>query len=315
MAKPVSSRVVMASREAGQDDVDFFPTAPWGARAGGDLILRLDPRARSAWECACGPGLMAHGLKDYFPTLFASDAYPYNGNAIHDFLGAAEPPVRPDWVVTNPPFVDGKAEAFIRRAYQIATRGVAMLLRVGMLESGGRYPLLMAECPLTVFAPFSERLPIVKGRWEPDASSAAFYAWFIWLKPVARPARFMTRFEGTYHPTTILIPPGSEARFTHPSDARLFGAKDRSRLLVIAEKGLKVGKGVFLTPAKWRALTALAACQRGSAAVQGVMEGGDLAALVQFELAIRLPEDRLGGNRYAVSEAGGDLLASLGWVG
>lgn len=220
----------MASREPGLDPDDFFPTGPWGGRAGGEIIKRLDPKARSAGEFACGAGHMVHALRDYFPIVRASDAYPYDGNVIHDFLGEADPPWEVDWIVSNPPFADGKAEAFIRRAYPLARRGVAMLLRVGMLESATRYPLHMEDCPLTVFAPFCERLPITKGRWEPDGNSAAFYAWFFYLKPVLRPRRFMARIGETYHPATYLIPPGTEARLTRESDARLFGAVDRSKV-------------------------------------------------------------------------------------
>ncbi len=227
MAKPNSHRVVMAARQPTQDVEDFFPTAPWGARAAGEIIRFLDPKARDVWENACGAGHMVHGLKDYFPTVHASDAYPYDGNAIFDFLGAAPPPVTAQWIVTNPPFAE--AEAFIRRSYEQATRGVAILGRVGLLESIGRHSLLYRDCPLTVFAPFSERLPLAKGRWDPDLSSAAFYAWFFWLKPVLRPRRFMARINGEYFPATMPIAPGTEARLTHANDARLFGVADRGR--------------------------------------------------------------------------------------
>jgi hypothetical protein len=220
----------MASRQpTDADDPDFFPTEPWGARVGGETIRRLDPRAKSAAEVACGAGHMVHGLRDYFPDVRASDAYAYNGNRIHDFLGADRlAPV--DWIVTNPPFGDGRAEAFIRRAYDEAQRGVAMLMRAAMLETVGRYSLLYQDCPLTVFSPFSERLALMKGRWEPDGSSAAFYAWFYWLKPTLRPRRFMARIGGEYLPGLLPIPPGTWERLTHADDARLFGAVDRSKV-------------------------------------------------------------------------------------
>lgn len=227
--KPNSHRVVMASRQpTAADDPDFFPTPPWGARAGAELIRRLDPRAYEIWEPACGAGHMVHGLKDYFTTVVASDAYAYDGNPIVDFLG---PHTGWDgdiqWIVTNPPFAN--VEDFIRRAWDRAGRGVAMLCRAAMLESMGRHSLLYRDCPLTIFAPFSERLPMAKGRWEPDGSTAAFYAWFIWLKPNLRPRRFMARVGPDWFPATVPIPPGSEVRLTRADDARLFGATDRSK--------------------------------------------------------------------------------------
>ncbi|MBW8815576.1 MAG: hypothetical protein JF588_19315 [Caulobacterales bacterium] len=228
----IPNTAVVANRQADPADPadpDFFPTPPWGARAGAELVKRLDPRARSVWEPACGAGHMVHGLKDYFPRLVASDAYAYDGNAICDFLDPAESyPGMVDWVITNPPFK--LAQPFVRRAWSVASRGVAMLLRVGFLESAGRYGLLYGGDPgLTLWSPFIERLPMTEGRWEPDASSATFYAWFFWLKPQLRPERFMARIGGELRPGTEPIPPGTETRLTHPDDARLFGAVDRSR--------------------------------------------------------------------------------------
>ena len=229
--KPSSHRVVMASRQpTAKDDPDFFPTPPWGARAGGELIKRLDPRASSCWEPACGAGHMAHGLRDYFACVAASDAYAYDGNIIENFLGdeIGAPLSWPvDWIVTNPPFAH--AETFVRLAWQRADRGVAMLCRAAFIETVGRYSLLYRDCPLTAFAPFSDRLPMHKGRWEPDGSSAAFYAWFIWLKPALRPHRFMARFGDDWLPAVLPIVPGAEARLTHPDDARRFGSVTRSK--------------------------------------------------------------------------------------
>jgi hypothetical protein len=64
---PFGGNAVMSSRVAtAPDELDYFPTPPWAARAGAELIKRLDPAARSCWEPACGQGHMAHGLADYF---------------------------------------------------------------------------------------------------------------------------------------------------------------------------------------------------------------------------------------------------------
>lgn len=209
------------------DDPDFYPTPPCGFRAVAELITdHLDLRAGTVHEPACGAGHGVHGLKDYFPRVWASDKYPYDGNRIHDFLGEAAAFCAPQWIITNPPFRD--AQAFIRRAWDVAERGVAMLLRVNGLEAAERYELLTADCPLTVFAPFSDRLPMAKGRWDPELSSAAFYAWFIHMKPVTRPGRFMAQIAGQRCAGTYLFPPGTQARLTRESDAA-FAMVDRSR--------------------------------------------------------------------------------------
>lgn len=227
---PRNARAVMAHRDPDADDVDFFPTAPWAARAGGEVIRLFDPVARTCWEPACGPGMMVHGLRDYFDVVHASDAYLYDGNVIHDFVGAAASPWSVDWIVTNPPFAPG--EAFIRRAYAEAKRGVAMLMRTAVLEGQGRHRLLYGDCPLTAVAPFSERLPIVKGRYDPEATSAAFYSWFIWIKPELRPRRFMARVGGVSRPAVVDIAPGARVRLFRDSDLK-FAVNDAANAVRI----------------------------------------------------------------------------------
>lgn len=210
----------MAQRDPEADEVDFFPTAPWGGRAVGELIRRFDPEATEVWECACGPGLMAHGLADYFPRVLTSDAYVYGPHAVFDFLSDGPGPFGPvQWIVTNPPFAP--SAEFVRQALKRATRGVAMLVRAAFSETVGRYPLLNGRQPVAVKAWFAERLPILKGRWEPGRSSASAYVWMIWLKaavtsPVAELARLARRTEGMALDWTI--PPGTKRRLSRDSD-------------------------------------------------------------------------------------------------
>lgn len=213
--RPAGHTSVMARRALAENDLDYFPTPPWAARAGGELIQRLDPGPWSCWEPACGGGHMAHGLSPYFSSVSSSDIHDHGGEAafLADFLTKEADRETFDWIVTNPPFVLG--DAFVRTAYQRARRGVAMLLRLAFLEGGKRYRLLHEDCPLSVVAPFSERVPMVKGRWDPDASSATAYAWFVWLKGQPGPA------------TLVAIPPGTRARLSSPGDVvRFNGAAD-----------------------------------------------------------------------------------------
>lgn len=221
--------MMSAHRASDGSDPDFYPTPIWAARAGAELVKLFDPKARTCWEPACGAGHMVHALRDYFDHVWASDAYPYDGNAVLDFVAAGVGLPDADWIVTNPPFI--LAEEFIRLAYARARRGVAMLLRAAAMETVARFNLMSpgGDCPLTVFAPFAERVPMHKGRWEPDGTTAAFYAWLIWLKPALRPQRFMARLFDDHHPAVHWIAPGAEARLTKPRDAELFGALDRAR--------------------------------------------------------------------------------------
>lgn len=208
---PRSARAVMASRDPLADSVDFFPTPPWGARCGAELITRLDPAARTVWEPAAGAGHMAHGLRDYFEVQ-ESDAYDYGrGTPLIDFADPRAACRPADWIVTNPPFA--LIESFIRLGWRRAGRGLALLMRLAVLEGQARHQLMHVDVPLSVVAPFAERLPMHKGRWEPDGVTATAYAWFLWRKPERRglarsaPAQLWP------------IAPGARLRLTRPSDA------------------------------------------------------------------------------------------------
>jgi hypothetical protein len=213
--RPAGHTSVMSNRAPAPDDLDYFPTPPWAARAGGELIQKLDPGDWSVWEPACGGGHMAHGLREHFTTVVESDIHQHEGGDpafVVDFLSEEARQFEPgiDWIVTNPPFVLG--DAFVRTAYAHARRGVAMLLRLVFLEGGKRYRLLHEDCPLSAVAPFSERVPMVKGRWDPDASSATAYAWFVWLKTPERPSA----------PIVVPIPPGTRDRLIRREDIAHF---------------------------------------------------------------------------------------------
>lgn len=235
--KPSGAGAVMASRAADQpNEHDYFPTPPWAARAGGELIQWLDPAAKTSrlWEPAAGGGHMAFGLRDYFAQTWLSDIadYPDPGLIVEgplDFLGeeAAAQAERwaPDWIATNPPFKLG--EAFIRTAWSRARRGVAMLLRLQFIEGGGRHALFTRDCPLTLFAPFSERVPMVAGRWDPEASSATAYGWFIFLKPeAAAQSPLASAIAAAREAGCALvrpIGPGTKARLQRHADLVQFG--------------------------------------------------------------------------------------------
>ena len=198
------------------DTLDYFPTPPWAARAGGELIARLDPEARRGrcWEPAAGGGHMAMGLADYFAQVVTSDICQHeDGDPVDKVADFLDPETAPpyndavDWIVTNPPFVHGGA--FVSVALLRARRGVAMLLRLNFLEGQKRFELLFGVNPVTVVAPFAERVPMVKGRWDPASTTATAYAWFVWLK--GHPPG----------PRLEPIAPGARKRLSRSSDARL----------------------------------------------------------------------------------------------
>ena len=180
------SHAVMAQRIEAQDSRDDFPTPPWATRALCEHILSEDDLAeQTCLEPACGRGYMVKPLREYFASVEASDAYHYGFAPERDFLSYPYETGSHDWVITNPPF--RLAEDFVLRALMIARKGVAILARTVFLESSGRYEAIFSQAPPAAFAQFVERVPMVKGRIDPKASTATSYAWLVWDKGYSGP--------------------------------------------------------------------------------------------------------------------------------
>lgn len=172
----------MAQRTEAKDSPDDFPTPPWATRALIEHVLD-DKRALGVQAClepACGAGHMARVLKEYFGRVNSSDAYDYGYGQVRDFLAHPVELHSVDWVITNPPFRLG--EEFVDRALKIARVGVAILARTVFIESVGRYRNIFERTPPTKFAQFAERVPMVKGRLDRNATTATGYAWLVWEK-------------------------------------------------------------------------------------------------------------------------------------
>jgi hypothetical protein len=101
------------------------------------------------------------------------------GFAIEDFLFPGTLP-QVDFTFMNPPF--RLAEQFIERALETSRIGCAAILRSAFLEGVGRFGRLFSERPPAYVLQFVERVPMVKGRVDPEAASATSYAWLIWFK-------------------------------------------------------------------------------------------------------------------------------------
>jgi hypothetical protein len=164
--------------------LDFYSTPPWGARAGLEHAKRLWPDAKVMREPACGELHIARPASDYFDQVIASDVHAHSPSTpVRDWLDDGAWPAEPDCdiVFTNPPFAI--ADQFVLKGLQRSRMGVALLLRIAFLEGGERYAILGGEkAQLTQVVTFCERVPMTLGVWDPEASSAAAYAWFFWSK-------------------------------------------------------------------------------------------------------------------------------------
>lgn len=215
-AEPDAPAAHMAGRVTPAGDLDYSPTPPWATRALVERVLRHAGREghckfQSAWEPACGEGHMAEVLREYFRDVLATDIHDRNGypDARNDFLANdGRGPGTYDWIITNPPFED-RVLRFMERALDLAGTGVAMFLQLRYLEGINRYERIYRDRPPTIVAPFVERVPLVMGRYDPEASTTTAFMWLVWLKNAEPQAPFW-------------IPPGCRQALTRPDDIERF---------------------------------------------------------------------------------------------
>lgn len=179
------SSAVMAQRIEPIDSLDFFPTPAWATRALMEFVIaRQWFQDETCWEPAAGQGHMSHVLAEYFESVYATDIHEHGIalDAVRDFLDDGSlfesPAKRVDWIITNPPF--NLASDFVKRALALSNVGVAMLVRTSWAESISRYQDLFKDSPPDIWAVFTERVPMFKGRVDASGSSATSYSWVVW---------------------------------------------------------------------------------------------------------------------------------------
>ncbi len=221
-----TSSAVRSQRQAtSADELDFYPTPPWATRAVLPYLRDIDPALDQSviWEPACGQGHMAVPLSECGAYVFGSDLFAHERRASveevmsfrgggfappMDFLGDPAAKIRADWVITNPPF--NLALEFALRGLEVTRSGVALLVRSNWAECVERYQRLFSVNPPRAVLQYCERVPMTKGRWDPDASTATAYAWFIWTKTPVSYSRLGW------------IPPGQRQAHHRQSDVDLF---------------------------------------------------------------------------------------------
>lgn len=178
------STAVMQRRNEAHDSLDDFPTPPWATRALCEWLTTqgCDLSRLTCREPAANRGHMVRPLSESFGLVLGSDVHDYGcGFEVSDYLfGLPSDINKTDWTITNPPF--RLAEQFIERALDRSMAGVAVILRSAFLESVGRYERLFRDRPPTDVLQFVERVPMVKGKLDGEASSATAYAWLVWRK-------------------------------------------------------------------------------------------------------------------------------------
>jgi hypothetical protein len=180
------STAVMQRRAEPLDSLDFFPTPAWATRALLWELMHLgfDLTHKRCWEPACGEGHMARPLAEHFEMVYASDVHRHGFGDQLDFLWPYQGPAF-DWIITNPPF--RLAAEFAQTMIDRAGDGCAILVRTSFLEGIERHRELFSKRPPAIILQFAERVSMVKGRVDPDISSATSYCWIVWLCKPHRP--------------------------------------------------------------------------------------------------------------------------------
>ena len=150
---------------------------------------------------------MVHALREYFQYVAASDVFDYGrGFRVTDAFDPAVTVPAVNWVTTNPPFT--MAEQLAKKVLDAPTApSLALLNRSNWSEGGTRYYDIFEKRRPTWIIQFSERVPMIQGAWDPEASSATAYSWFVWARGAP--------FEQTIHDW---FPPTQEAQLTRFSD-------------------------------------------------------------------------------------------------
>lgn len=211
--KPNTSTAVMAQRHEPKDSLDLYCTPPWSVRAVCEEMGFSLSDGLIAFDPCCGHGHMSVPLMEYFDTVHSSDVFDYGYGQVGDFIGLEDiapffPPEPIDWVFMNPPF--NKAAEFVevsRARYPNA--GIATLVRTSWIESIGRYDRIFSNekmRPSTIYVSV-ERIPMAKGKYDPNGSSATSYSWI-----VSKPGQISNHTEIKW------IPPGGKKRFFREED-------------------------------------------------------------------------------------------------
>lgn len=159
-------------------EADLYPTHPSGTEA----LLRAEGECLRSYgsvlEPACGPGMIVRVLQAHGFHVVGADLHDYGWGHVSgiDFTRAGyghRYGCRA--LVTNPPYDDGLAEAFIRKAVvDLGFAFVAMLLKSTYFHADCRRALFETVRP-TRAHPLGWRLD-----WSGEGSPPEEHTWFVW---------------------------------------------------------------------------------------------------------------------------------------
>jgi hypothetical protein len=172
----VAQQLVGYNAAGDREKDDFYATPEESTLA----LLRAESFDGPIWEPACGNGAISKVLEAAGHRVASTDLVDRGyGEPRVDFLMEYTP--RAPNIITNPPFK--LASDFARKALQLTTGKVALLLKVGFLEGKGRGDLYDVM-PFARLWVFRERQTFLKGGDTSVTMNGAggmiAYGWFVW---------------------------------------------------------------------------------------------------------------------------------------
>lgn len=169
-------RLVGSGSGAERQIDDFYATPPSATEA----LLQVEKFQGVIWEPACGDGAISKVLKSRGYSVISTDLVNRGyGDSGIDFL--MEYKRLAANVVTNPPFK--LATQFVRKALELTTDKVAMLLKVGFLEGVERAEVF-DDAPFARLWVFRRRQSFLKngthGIEMEGRGGMIAYGWFVW---------------------------------------------------------------------------------------------------------------------------------------
>ena len=166
------ARRATAGDPPNRDPHDWYRTPPIAI----DLLLAKETFLGEIWEPACGDGALSQRLLDAGHDVMSTDLIDRGyGMGRVDFLTAESAGVAN--VVTNPPYKI--AEKFARKALDVATNKVALLLKLQFLETPRRKKFIEGS-PLARVYVFPSRLTTQRGGVDVSGTGLVAFAWFVW---------------------------------------------------------------------------------------------------------------------------------------
>lgn len=189
-------RDMVARHSDFEETGDFIPTPPWATRVLYEYVapgLKNQAGLISAWDPACGQGHMLKVFSEYHhKEVWGSDVtrdidqeknWKFDQPTLvwqQDFVNDPTPAVldKAGVIITNPPYK--YANSFIKRGLQESTVGLALLMRIQVLEGERRYKEFFSKTPPTQIAFFSNRIPFKTGVVVKKAPKMFFHVWLWW---------------------------------------------------------------------------------------------------------------------------------------